>query len=98
MPADREEPDPADRPDRHAEIRQQLERLYVHLDALDPAKRIAFLLHVVDDVPLAEVAALMGASRAAIKSRVFWARRTLRARLERDPGLREFLRATEGAP
>jgi hypothetical protein len=36
------------------------------------------------------VAALMGATRAATKSRVFWARRELLARVRRDGGLREL--------
>ena len=65
--------------------RQQLARLYEHLDAIDVRKRIALLLHVVDDLPIAEVAALTGASRAATKSRIFWARRALLKRLARDP-------------
>lgn len=60
-------------------------RLYSHLDALDARKRIAFVLHVVGDLPIAEIAALMGASPAATKSRIFWARRALLKRLGRDP-------------
>lgn len=91
VPDELDEDRPEDRPDRQLETREQLARLYGHLEALDPPKRIAFLLHVVNDHPLAEVAALMGASRAATKSRVFWARRALRSRLRRDPALREYL-------
>jgi RNA polymerase sigma-70 factor, ECF subfamily len=60
-------------------------RLYVHLDALDPVKRIALILHVIEDHSIAEVAALTGASSAATKSRIFWARRALLKRLRRDP-------------
>ncbi|MDX2089379.1 MAG: RNA polymerase sigma factor [Kofleriaceae bacterium] len=60
-------------------------RLYVHLDTLDARKRIAFVLHVVGELPIAEIAALTGASKAATKSRIFWARRALLKRLERDP-------------
>jgi RNA polymerase sigma-70 factor (ECF subfamily) len=61
------------------------EQLYRHLDALDADKRIAVILHVIEDRPIAEVAALTGASRAATKSRLFWARRALLKRLRRDP-------------
>jgi RNA polymerase sigma-70 factor (ECF subfamily) len=59
--------------------------LYEHLDAIDAVKRIALVLHVIDERPIAEVAALMGASHAATKSRIFWARRALLKRLRRDP-------------
>lgn len=59
--------------------------LYEHLDEIDSVKRIALVLHVIDERPIAEVAALMGASHAATKSRIFWARRSLLKRLRRDP-------------
>ena len=65
--------------------REELARLYEHLDAIDARKRIALLLHVVDDLSIAEVAALTGATRAATKSRIFWARRALLKRLAGDP-------------
>jgi RNA polymerase sigma-70 factor (ECF subfamily) len=65
-------------------------RLYEHLDALDPAKRIALVLHVIEERSIAEIAALMGASRSATKSRLFWARRALLKRLQRDPGFTEL--------
>jgi RNA polymerase sigma-70 factor (ECF subfamily) len=80
---------PAVRADDLAQRRQLAQRLYAHLDALAAKKRIAFLLHVIEDRPLAEVAALMGATRAATKSRVFFARRELLARIRKDPALRE---------
>lgn len=92
-----EEPtDDATERDRARELfsRQCLERMYVHMESLSPEKRAAFVLHVFEGHPLEEVAALTGSSRAATKSRVFWARRALLARARRDPLLREFL---EGA-
>jgi RNA polymerase sigma-70 factor, ECF subfamily len=64
-------------------------RLYEHLDALDPAKRIALVLYVIEERSIAEIAALMGASQAATKSRLFWARRALLRRLQRDPRFTE---------
>jgi RNA polymerase sigma-70 factor (ECF subfamily) len=84
------------RPDELAQRRQLVERLYTHLDALAAKKRIAFLLHVIDDRSLAEVAALMGATRAATKSRVFFARRELLSRVRKDPGLRDLVACGEG--
>ncbi len=73
------------------DTRRQLERLYHHLDALGPKKRVAFVLHVFDGHPLEDVAALMDASVPATKSRVFWARRELLRRAARDPLLRNLL-------
>jgi RNA polymerase sigma-70 factor (ECF subfamily) len=70
--------------------RRRLERLEVHLSALGPKKRIAFVLHVFEGLELEEVAALMGAGVAATKSRVFWARRELLRRARRDPLLRDL--------
>jgi RNA polymerase sigma-70 factor, ECF subfamily len=78
-------------PERRAEARRGVERLAVHLAAIAPKKRLAFLLHVVDGHPMEEVAALMNASRTATKSRVFWARRELVRRARRDPSLRGWL-------
>ena len=83
-----------DEPRGTADHAQQLEdrelarRLYAHLDALDAKQRIAFVLHVLEELPIAEVAALVGATRAATKSRIFWARRRVLARLDRDPAFR----------
>jgi RNA polymerase sigma-70 factor (ECF subfamily) len=79
-------------PAQDVERRELATKLYAHLDALDATKRIAFVLHVLDERPIAEVAAMMGASKAATKSRIFWARRMMVKRLDRDPA---FVR---GAP
>jgi RNA polymerase sigma-70 factor (ECF subfamily) len=91
VPAADEPVDPAPGPDDVLEHRRHLARLYHHLDAIAPRKRIAFVLHVIEGRPISEVAALMGASEVATKSRVFWARRELLARIRKDPRLREFL-------
>lgn len=78
-------------PDEQAHRRRAAARLYAVLDEIAPKKRIAFVLHAFEDRPIDEVASLMGASRAATKSRIFWARRELVRRLERDPVLRELV-------
>lgn len=83
--------DPAPAPDRQAHVRRQLERLYEHLDAIGIKKRLSFVLFVLDGRSIEEVAALLGASRVATKSRVFWARRELLARVGADPVLRDLL-------
>jgi RNA polymerase sigma-70 factor (ECF subfamily) len=67
------------------EQRELSERLYAHLDALDPAKRIALVLYVIEGHTVDEIAALTRTSKAAARSRIFWARRALLKRLRRDP-------------
>jgi DNA-directed RNA polymerase specialized sigma24 family protein len=71
-------------------------RLNHHLQAISPKKRIAFVLHVFEGLPIEEVAALTAASVTATKSRVFWARRELIKRAQRDPILRDI--ALEAVP
>jgi len=78
------------RGERRFEARRKLARLYEHLEAIGPKKRLAFVLHVFEGHALEDVAALMDASLAATKSRVFWARRELLRRAARDPLLREL--------
>jgi RNA polymerase sigma-70 factor, ECF subfamily len=84
------DPDPPDLvadPEHALAGRQRLDRLRAHLGAIAPKKRVAFVLHVLEGRPIEEVAALVGASRAATKSRVFFARRELVKRIGRDPAL-----------
>jgi RNA polymerase sigma-70 factor (ECF subfamily) len=78
------------RAERAFDARRKLERLYEHLEAIGPKKRIAFVLHVIEGHSMEEVAALMDAARPATKSRVFWARRELIKRASRDPVLKEL--------
>ena len=78
-------------PERMVASRSALERVYHHLAALSPKQRIAFMLHVVEQRPIAEVAALMSATKAATKSRVWLARRAVLKRARHDPTLRELL-------
>jgi RNA polymerase sigma-70 factor (ECF subfamily) len=87
--------DRAVRPDDAADRRRLVARVYEALDGIAPKKRIAFILHALEDRPLDEVAVLMGATRMATKSRVYWARRELVRRVEKDPLLRELLSAKE---
>jgi len=67
------------------ELRELARQLYGHLDALDATKRIALVLYAVEERTIDEIAVLMGASKAATRSRIFWARRALMRRMRRDP-------------
>jgi RNA polymerase sigma-70 factor (ECF subfamily) len=72
-------------PEVSSERRELAARLYAHLDALDPAKRVAVILYVIEGHTVDEIAALVGASRTATRSRIFWGRRALLRALQRDP-------------
>lgn len=87
-------PDPT--AERRAWDRRRLERFYVHLDRIKPDQRLAFMLHVVEGLSIEEIAQLVGTTMMATKSRIFWARRALLARAEKDPILREWLGEIEG--
>lgn len=75
------EPSPSTAP----ELREVAARLYRHLDALDATKRIALVLYAIEEHSVDEIAVFMGASKAATRSRIFWARRALMRRMRRDP-------------
>jgi RNA polymerase sigma-70 factor (ECF subfamily) len=92
---DEDQVDERQRPDGAALHRRCLERVYEHLTDIAPKKRIAFVLHVFEGLPIDEVAALTGATQAATKSRIFWARRALVGKAQRDPLLRELIDAWE---
>ena len=72
-------------PEARARQRQELAWAFERLDALAPKRRLAFALVVIEGQPLAEAAALLGASADAIKQRVIEARRQLaEARAAKD--------------
>lgn len=86
---------PSTSPEVDLDTQRRLARLEYHLSELGPKKRIAFVLHVFEGLPLEEVAALTGSGLAATKSRVFWARRELLRRAARDPELRDLAHGGE---
>lgn len=88
--------DPGPRPDDRLADHELSQRLYAALGRLDPRQRVAFVLHVIEDHSMAEVAALMGATRVATKTRVWRAQRALERRAARDPVLAALLAAKGG--
>jgi len=74
---------PGASPEQRARQRQELRRLFQHLEDLSPKRRAAFVLVAVEGLPLEEAAALLSASAPAIKQRVLEARRELAEALER---------------
>ena len=79
--------------DGRANAEQQLDErrlgpaLYALLDKIAAPKRVALMLFAIEGRSVEEVAALMGASQTATRSRVFFARRELRALIAADPRL-----------
>jgi RNA polymerase sigma-70 factor (ECF subfamily) len=76
-----------------ADSRSLLEWVYRELARSSPKNRIAFVLHVIEARPIDEVAALMSATKAATKSRVFFCRRRLLERARRDAQASELVAA-----
>jgi RNA polymerase sigma-70 factor (ECF subfamily) len=87
--------EPRPSPDELADQKRRVTALYRQLDRLTPKLRVAFLLHVCEGLSIAEVAALVGASRAATKSRVFLARHALLSYARRDRVLKDWLETEE---
>jgi RNA polymerase sigma-70 factor (ECF subfamily) len=73
--------------DRGIDERRLAHELHQALDRLAPNKRIALLLWVVEGQSVDEIARLMGASRTATRSRIFFARRELKRVLTASPRL-----------
>jgi RNA polymerase sigma-70 factor (ECF subfamily) len=82
--------------ERHLDERRLSGRLHALLDRITAGKRVALLLFAVEGRSVEEVAALMGASQTATRSRVFFARRELRKLIAADPDLRELAEAMLG--
>lgn len=97
VPPSDEPEDPARRADGEFSLRQLARRLYDLLDRITPKKRVAFLLYTVEECSLEEVAALTGASRAATKSRIWFARNEVLAAVRNHPDLRQFVQTISGA-
>lgn len=81
--------------ERHAFAREATRRLYGVLDRIEAKQRIAFTLHAMMGLPMAEVADITDSSVVAIKSRVWRARREVNKRARKDPLLATFLRGEE---
>jgi RNA polymerase sigma-70 factor (ECF subfamily) len=83
--------------DRTIDGRRLASRLHAVLDRISPRKRIALLLYVMEDRSVEEIAALMGASQTATRSRMYFARRELRKLIRADAELRELAAGLLGA-
>lgn len=75
---------PAPTPDRALQQQQAAETLYRALDKLPDDQRTAFVLCEIDQLSAADAAAITGAPEATMRTRLFHARKKLRAILESE--------------
>ena len=87
LEVDTEAPSPS--PEHTAIARQQLERLERALDRIAPQKRDALLMWSVAGLSPQEIAEETSTSVAATRSRIFYAKKELGARAQKDDALRE---------
>ncbi len=72
---------------RDASARSTLRRVLVHLDAIEPSKAWAYVLHDVCGFDLGEVAQITESSVTAAQTRLVRGRRELHERMSADPDL-----------
>ncbi|MGE0550538.1 MAG: RNA polymerase sigma factor [Kofleriaceae bacterium] len=75
---------PAQAPDRALAQQQAAEMLYRALDKLPDDQRIAFVLCEIDQMTAGEAAVIAEAPEATMRTRLFHARKKLRALLEKE--------------
>ncbi len=74
-------------PARMAERAEERRVVLAAVGALDEKHRAVVALHYLGDLPLAEIALIVGAPVGTVKSRLHYALRTLRVHLAQHPGL-----------
>ncbi len=91
LPEDHDPPSEAPSAEATANAREASRRFYRLLERVEAKQRVAFVLHVIEGRPMAEVAELMEASVVATKVRVWRARRAIEDRARRDPVLADWI-------
>lgn len=81
-----------DSPVDHAARNQRLRALYKILDTLSDKKRAVFILHDLDGVPAAQIAAMVDSPVLTVRTRLFYARREVYAAMAEDPTLESIAR------
>jgi len=79
IPEDSEDSSPG--PDLEAIRDEDAAALFQAIDDLPPPQRSVILLHFLEDFPLAEIAEITGTQIGTVKSRLHYAKRTLKERL-----------------
>jgi len=74
-------------PDEQLARRRRIAALYRLLDAMSEKKRTVYVLHELEGLSPTEIAKIVGAPVLTVRTRLFYARRTLLAELAREPAL-----------
>ncbi len=81
-----------DSPVDQAARNERLRALYKILDTLSDKKRAVFILHDLDGVPAAQIAAMVDSPVLTVRTRLFYARREVYAAMAADPTLESIAR------
>jgi len=82
-------------PDEQLARRRRVGALYRLLDRMSEKKRTVYVLHELEGLTPAEIAKVVGAPVLTVRTRLFYARRTLLAELPHEPALAAL---AEGLP
>ncbi len=74
-------------PESVLERREAVRRVYAILETIAPKKRTVFILNDLQGLPQEEVAEVVGASAATVRTRLFYARKEFWKKAEKDPVL-----------
>ena len=81
---------------REAMVRDVMQKVLAHLDAMDENRAFTYLLHDVCGYDLNEISQIMSVTVAAAQSRLVRGRRELHERLAADPELSTRMTELEG--
>jgi RNA polymerase sigma-70 factor, ECF subfamily len=87
--------DPGSGPDEELVHRKNVAALYRHLSRLSEKKRTVYILHEIQGLTPAEIAAVVDTNVLTVRTRLFYARRELLASFREDPYLSSLVRELE---
>jgi RNA polymerase sigma-70 factor (ECF subfamily) len=77
-------------PDENAERHERMRAFERVLDCLGDKKRIVFVLHELEGLTPAEIAKVVGAPVLTVRTRLYYARREIEAKLAAEPALSDM--------
>jgi len=79
--------DDGEQPDEQVARRRRVTALYRLLDRMTEKKRTVYILHELEGLTPSEIAKVVGAPVLTVRTRLFYARRTLLSELTQEPAL-----------
>lgn len=79
--------DEGEQPDEQVARRRRVTALYRLLDRMSEKKRTVYILHELEGLTPTEIAKVVGSPVLTVRTRLFYARRTLLSELTREPAL-----------